>query len=132
MMLHHRMARDAVHQSLSNAAASEHHQAQKRFNTLCVARQAATPCISIALFAWCVLGMRPASSAVLLQATGMQEYESAIAPLKQALFSQLFAPLEDGADRAADASSSSSSTADSYFKVLEVGIGTGEQPQQAS
>jgi SAM-dependent methyltransferase len=54
---------------------------------------------------------------LLLQATGMQEYEAAIAPLKQALFSQLFAPLTTSTITAA----SSSST----FNVLEVGIGTG-------
>jgi hypothetical protein len=81
--------------------------------------------------------MRRALSAVLLQATGMQEYETATAPLKQALFRQLFAPLTDGADTAATSSSSSSSsssnsTGDSPFKVLEVGIGTGEQPERAS
>jgi hypothetical protein len=66
---------------------------------------------------------------LLLQASGMQEYETAMAPLKKALFSQLFAPLVDGADTAA---SSSSSTGHSPFKVLEVGIGTGEQPKRAS
>jgi hypothetical protein len=50
----------------------------------------------------------------------MQEYEAAIAPLKQALFTQLFASLPTSTDT--DTSSSSSSGA---FSVLEVGIGTG-------
>jgi hypothetical protein len=63
-------------------------------------------------------------SVALLQATGMQEYETAVAPLKQALFSQLFAPLTNEADAAAASSSSSSSS--KPFNVLEVGIGTGE------
>lgn len=43
----------------------------------------------------------------------MEEYESAIAPLKQALFKQLLTPL---------AASSSSDAA----HILEVGMGTGE------
>ncbi|KAF6264409.1 S-adenosyl-L-methionine-dependent methyltransferase [Scenedesmus sp. NREL 46B-D3] len=58
----------------------------------------------------------------LSMATGMQDYEAAVAPLKQALFSQLFVPLADGAGAATASSSSSSS---STFSVLEVGIGTG-------
>eukprot|EP00878_Enallax_costatus_P019545 GHUV01020621.1.p2 GENE.GHUV01020621.1~~GHUV01020621.1.p2 ORF type:complete len:252 (+),score=94.78 GHUV01020621.1:727-1482(+) len=47
-------------------------------------------------------------------AHGMEEYEAAIAPLKQAMFKQLLTPLVANTSTAAD-----------LFNILEVGLGTG-------
>lgn len=52
-------------------------------------------------------------------AHGMEEYEQAIGPLKQALFKQLLTPLVDSAASTTDSNSSDGA----HF--LEVGIGTG-------
>lgn len=48
-------------------------------------------------------------------AHGMEEYEAAIAPLKQAMFKQLLTPLV-----------CDSQTAANMLNILEVGLGTGE------